>query len=197
MPSNEETMRLNAELSLARFSPQAKQMVKDLAEIKKATDEAHSPAAKVAKLHAKAYQELRERISGTAETIRGVLSPAMAGLGIAGFGVTESITKVIEGLKDAAKQYYLMQDASKRSGMSADHISSISVQFERLGLTAGQALSSVSEFGEHMDKFARNSPREREKWAGAYADVIDQLGNKMKGNSAVPRSSPARNATRF
>jgi hypothetical protein len=191
MASNEETMRLNAELSLAKFSPQAKQMVKDLAEIKKATDEAHSPAAKVAKLHAKAYQELREKIGGTAETIRGILSPSMAALGITGFAAGEALGSMVEKIKDAAKNYNILNDASRRSGMSVDTINAVSIAFQRLGQDGPQAIQSMAEFGEAMAKFDRNSPKERLKWAGAYADVIDQLGNKMKGKSRLEQLDEA------
>jgi hypothetical protein len=191
MASNEETMRLNAELSLAKFSPQAKQMVKDLAEIKKATDEAHSPAAKVAKLHAKAYQELREKIGGTAETIRGILSPSMAALGITGFAAGEALGSMVEKIKDAAKNYNILNDVSRRSGMSVDTINAVSIAFQRLGQDGPQAIQSMAEFGEAMAKFDRNSPAERLKWAGAYADVIDQLGNKMKGKSRLEQLDEA------
>jgi hypothetical protein len=191
MASNEETMRLNAELSLAKFSPQAKQMVKDLAEISKANEEAHSPATKVAKLHAKAYQELREKISGTAETIRGVLSPSMAALGLSGFAAGEALGKVVDGLKEAAKNYHILNDASRRSGMSVDNISAVSIAFKRLGQDGPQAIQSMADFGEAMAKFDRNSPKERMKWAGAYADVIDQLGNKMKGKSRLAQLEEA------
>jgi hypothetical protein len=191
MATNEETMRLNAELSLAKFSPQAKQMVKDLAEISKANEEAHSPATKVAKLHAKAYQELREKIGGTAETIRGVLSPSMAALGLSGFAAGEALGKVVDGLKEAAKNYHILNDASRRSGMSVDNISAVSIAFKRLGQDGPQAIQSMADFGEAMAKFDRNSPKERMKWAGAYADVIDQLGNKMKGKSRLTQLEEA------
>lgn len=179
----DDTLRMAAELAIEKFSGPAKEMLKAMRELRDAAKDTHGAGVKDANKHSKAYAELEASIGNTAGRIGGVLSPAMAALGITGFSAGAALTKVVENLKLAADSYHVLNDAERRSGLSADKISAVSIAFERLGQAPAAAMQSLANFGEHMDRIGRLRPDEITAWTSAYSGLYETLGKDLQGKS--------------
>jgi hypothetical protein len=174
-----ETMRLIAEV-VDKFSGPLKDLNKAIGTVNAAGKRLHDDGAKQTREHAKAYKELHERIGKTKEMVAGTLSPAMAALGLTTFGVGEALGKVVDKLKEVGAQYNIMQDVSRRAGMSVDHVRALSVGFERLGISTDVANNAAAEFGEHMDKLKRGNGEELASWTTKLGGAYQALGASLR-----------------
>jgi hypothetical protein len=95
-------MRLIAEV-VDKFSGPLKDLNKAMGTINAAGKRMNSENAKATREHAKAYDVLNEKIGKAKEMVAGVLSPALAALGITGFAAGEAVSKLVENLKSAAE----------------------------------------------------------------------------------------------
>jgi hypothetical protein len=174
-----ETMRLIAEV-VDKFSGPLKDLNKAIGTVNAAGKRLHDEGAKQTREHAKAYKELHERIDKTKEMVSGTLSPAMAALGLTTFGVGEALGKVVDKLKEVGAQYNIMQDVSRRAGMSVDHVRALSVGFERLGISQESANDAAAEFGEHMDRLKRGNTEELASWTTKLGGAYQALGASLR-----------------
>jgi hypothetical protein len=176
MSGSDETMRLVAEL-LDKTSGPLKDIQKSLRETHAIAKKLQDQGTEGAKEHAKSYHQLHSAIERSRRELTGAFTPAMAALGISTFGVGEALGKVVESLKAVGVEYNVMNDISKRAGMSVDAVRQLSVSFERLGISQETAVNSAAEFGEHMDKLQRGTNSEENlAWVGgAYKALGDTL----------------------
>jgi hypothetical protein len=119
-----ETMRLIAEV-VDKFSGPLKDLNKAMGTINAAGKRMHAEGAKQTREHAKAYDELQEKIGNAKEMVAGVLSPALAALGITGFAAGDAVGKLVDNLKSAAENYHKMNDIARRAGMPVDHVNAL------------------------------------------------------------------------
>src|SRR5664280_786858 len=74
--------------------------------------------SKDAKEHAKLQNDLNQQFVKTGRTILGIVTPAMAALGLSVGGAGASIAALITNLKNAGGEFYKIQGAMKRTGLS-------------------------------------------------------------------------------
>jgi uncharacterized protein (TIGR02594 family) len=181
--SQEDTMRLVAEL-LDKTSGPLKDIQKSLRATADVAKSMHEGSTKEVRAHAKGYHDLRESIGKAKEMVAGVLSPALAALGITGFAAGEAITKLVGNLKDAAENYHKLNDAARRLGGTVDDVNEITNAYGSMGIASDKALASTAALGFHMDRMRRGNAEEMNSWrelGGAYQALWPKLA-KTKTN---------------
>jgi hypothetical protein len=163
MSGQDETMRLIAEV-VDRFSGPLKDLNKAMGTINSAGKRMNAEGAKQTREHAKAYHELHEKIGKAKEMVAGVLSPALAALGITGFAAGEAVSKLVENLKSAAENYHKLNDAARRLGGSVDDVNEIVNAYGSWGIAADKASGYAAALGFHMDRLRRGNSEELSSW---------------------------------
>jgi hypothetical protein len=169
---------------LDKTSGPLKDIQKSLRDTATIAKKLHSEGADSAKAHAKSYRELGDSIGKAKEMISGVLSPALAALGITGFAAGEAIGKVVGALKDAAESYHKLNDAAKRGGGTVDDVNARSVAYGSLGISIDRATEAYANLGYHVDRLKRGNAEELNSW-NVLPGAIQAVGNAIKD---LPRS---------
>ena len=180
MASQEEQLRLVAEV-VDKFSPQLKQMLKSFQQISAAGKEVHEKGTKQTNEHAKAYKELGERVDRFRKFGVEALTPALGALGLAGFGVAESIKKMTESLQNAGEKYRWLQDITARGGVSAGYVDTMTRTFENMGIAGDKAVDAVARLGETFDKLKFGDPQEYQRLFSIFGNTLPYLDNIVKG----------------
>ena len=85
------------------MSPGLQKMVREIRAFTGFNTAAHKEGTVLAQKHGVAFQDLRKAVQGTSETIKGVLTPAMAGLGIGTLSAGAAIAGLTSGVKSLAE----------------------------------------------------------------------------------------------
>jgi Phage tail lysozyme len=183
MSAQDDTMKLVAEL-LDKTSGPLKDIQKSLRETSAIAKKLHSEGSAGAKAHARSYRELGEAVGKAKEMVSGVLSPALAALGITGFAAGEAVGKLVESLKNAAENYHKLNDAARQLGGSVDDVKEIVNAYQSMGIAQDKAVASAASLGFHMDRMRRGNVEEREQWfhLGGSLQALWPLLAKTKSN---------------
>jgi hypothetical protein len=133
------------------------------------------------KAQAKSYAEITENIGKFKNVVSGAVTPAMASLGLATYGVGTGIAKVIDLLKQAGESYNILNDAARRSGTSAGYITAITVAMERLGISAAAVPGYIAEMGDHLARIQRGAPQELNALTGSFKNMLPIIRETLKG----------------
>ena len=101
MASQDESLVLAARVVDA-FSPTLKDLQRSLRAISAETKISHKVGVDSAKSHSAALTELGQTFRVTAERARTTFVPALAAIGIAGFGAAEGLRKIVEAITEFA-----------------------------------------------------------------------------------------------
>jgi hypothetical protein len=140
---------------------------------------------------AQAHKIFDESVSKIKNTVSGALTPAMASLGIASFGVGSGLAKVVDLLRKAGESYNILNDAAKRGGVSVGYLTATTVAFERWGISAEKAREAVASVGEHLSKFQRGAPAERNAMIATFKDMIPFVNQVIAGTKTAEERTTA------
>ena len=99
--SEEQTLRLVAQV-VDKFSAPIAEMRKSLGALSERNIASHKAGRQAASAHEKAFVELRKAVKETGEHVKGILEPAMVGLGIGAISTGAAIAGVTEAIKGFA-----------------------------------------------------------------------------------------------
>jgi hypothetical protein len=170
MSSEQDSLKLAAEI-VDKFSGPLRQMTKSVHGFQDMLKGAHTEGSKGAKEQAKQQQELNERITETGRKISGVLTPAMAAMGLSIGGAGSILASFIGQLKDAGDHFYRIQGALQATGMSGAGLQTWVRTMGAFGVSTDQANQSAIEMGDTLAKLGRGFSPEIQRIASTFTNL--------------------------
>jgi hypothetical protein len=152
----EDTLRLPAEI-VDKFSGPLREMTKAVHQFQDVLKGAHTEGSKGAKEQAKQHKELQESIERTGRTVAGILTPAMAALGLSFAGAGAALAATIGKLKEAGDQFYRIQGILASTGMSVGGLQTFTRTMGEFGIGADEAGASAMKLGDTLAKLGRGN----------------------------------------
>src|SRR5664280_2126247 len=131
MSSQDDQLRLSAQL-VDQFSGPLREMTKSVHSFQDMLRGGTKQTIKDNKEHAKLQKDLNEQFVNTGRTISGIVTPAMGALGLSVGGAGASIAALISKLKDAGGEFYKIQGAMARTGLSSSELDAQSRMLPKL-----------------------------------------------------------------
>ena len=141
--SETDVMKLVAQLE-DRYSIPMKAMQKAVRDMSQTSKSAHAEASKAAREHSARIRELNQRFAKVKDFASGALTPAFATMGITAFSAGAAINSLAKSLKNAGERYFVLNDAIKRGGVSAQYLGILSKTFEGMGIDGDKAVDAAS-----------------------------------------------------
>jgi hypothetical protein len=181
--SQEDAMVLAARIK-DEFSGPVRDMTKAWNQFTDILKHGQAEGAKGAKEHGKQVGELRDKFKEMRREVVEGIKPAFEELGISMFTVGGAMAGVVATLKQAADQFGVLQDASRRAGASVDYLQSTAMTLSNLtGTSTAEATQDLATFAEHLARMARGRSDTVNAWRSTYAGLWESLGNQLKGLS--------------
>src|ERR1019366_3305881 len=134
-------------------TPTANKIWETLKKLSGWQNKSNNEGTQFARHHAEAHGDLLKAVTKTSDAVKGMLTPAMAGLGLGAIGVGAAMEKLTSGIKGLGEHWHELSYISKESGFAKNFIA----QFEELGSLTGQAPAQIdnmlSKFGESFAAF--------------------------------------------
>jgi len=176
--SQEDTLRMAAEI-VDKWSGPLRDMTKAVHSLHDMLTKTHEEGSKHAKEQAKEQAEVSERMKETGRTIREIVTPSMAALGISVLGAGETIAKLIEKLKEAGEGFYKIQGVIAHTGWPNEKVQVYTKALEEMGVPTEQAQKSLSDMGDALARLGRRDPEEVRRWSSMFNN-IDPLIAKLE-----------------
>src|SRR5664280_1185479 len=184
MSSQDDQLRLTAQL-LDQFSGPLREMTKSVHSFQDMLRGGTKQTIKDNKEHAKLQKDLNEQFVNTGRTISGIVTPAMGALGLSVGGAGASIAALISKLKDAGGEFYKIQGAMARTGLSS---SELDAQSRMLTKITGQSIeasrSQLAGLGDVAAQLSRNNPDTIKALESTFNN-LHGLITKMSGDTAA------------
>jgi hypothetical protein len=155
MATQADTLSLVAQV-VDQFSAPLRDMTRRLREFGDFGTQVHKTGTRYAKDHRNAFEDLRKSVKETSEHVRGVLTPAMAGLGLGAIGTGAAIAGVTAAIKEFAGSARDLTYLRTETGLSIDTLR----QFDAL---AGRIGSSSQSMNQGFETSAANLEQWRNK----------------------------------
>jgi hypothetical protein len=156
MANETDTLRLAAQL-VDQFSGPLREMTKSVHNFQDMLRGGTKQTIKDNKEHAKLQKDLNEQFVNTGRTISGIVTPAMGALGLSVGGAGASIAALIANLKNAGGEFYKIQGAMKRTGLSS---SELDAQSRAISKITGQSIEAsraqLAGLGDIKAQLGRN-----------------------------------------
>lgn len=178
--SSDETMRLVATV-VDGYSGPLKEMMNALKKISEGSKDIHAKGKKDVVDHTKTYRELGEQIRKVKDNGVNILTPSLAAMGVTVYGLSEGMGKLVETLRGAGERWNVLNETTKRGGVTPAYVNAIGRAFERMGMDAGKADAAVGSIGESLDKLKAHDPQEMNRLTGVYQDLLPFLDKITKG----------------
>ena len=159
--SQEETLRLVATVS-DKFSGPIAAMRKSLEGLTQRNVASHKAGRQAALAHEKAFSDLRKSVKETGEHVKGILEPAMIGLGLGAITTAASIGGLSAAIKDFGGTARDLSFVSKETGLAVDQLRALEAAGENVGISVGTMRNSLKSLYEELaqNKMHRGALRE-------------------------------------
>lgn len=157
MASQDSVLQMTASV-VDGFSGPLKEMVKQLRTFGDYEKVVHKEGSKFAVQHRNHFEDLRKSMKGGAEQIKGVLTPAMVGLGVSAVGAAGAIEGISRAIKEFAGSSRDLTQLNQATGISINNIRMMDALAVRLGSSSGAmnaGLEKMSANFEQLHKFNR------------------------------------------
>jgi len=152
----DDKLVLTAEL-VDKYSGALRDMTKATNQFKDLLKGAHTEGSKAAIEQAKRQKELTEQFVETGRKIREIVTPSFAAMGIGIVGAGEAMAAVIEKLKAAGENFYKVQGALSRTGLSLPQLETYSRALSKItGQSLDASRDQMSNLGEVAAKLSRS-----------------------------------------
>src|ERR1035437_3401664 len=182
--AEQDTLRLAAQL-VDQFSGPLREMTKSVHSFQDMLRGGTKQTIKDNKEHAKLQKDLNQQFINTGRTVTGILTPAMGALGLSVGGAGASIAELITKLKTAGGEFYKIQGAMKRTGLSS---SELDAQSRMLTKITGQSIEAsraqLSSLGDVKAQLGRNYAPTMQALESTFNN-IDGLITKMSKDTAA------------
>jgi hypothetical protein len=181
--SEQDSLKLAAEI-VDRFSGPLREMTKSVHSFQDMLKGAHAEGSKGAKEQAERQKALNETLKSTGESLTGILTPAMAALGLSVGGAGASIGALIAKLKEAGDSFYTIQGAMRRTGMSASELDVWVRTMEKLGVPTEQARDQLSSLGDVAAQLHRNFAPQIAGFESQFTNLSGLINDMSKASGA-------------
>jgi uncharacterized protein (TIGR02594 family) len=154
MASQDDILRMSATV-VDGFSNPLKEMVKQLRSFGDYEKTVHKEGAKFVVQHRNAFEDLRKSMKDGAEHIKGVLTPAMVGLGLGAVGAAGAIEKITSSIKEFAGTSRDLDQLNRATGLSYDKIRALQELTERLGGTKAEASEGIQKLADSLEQLQK------------------------------------------
>jgi hypothetical protein len=154
MPSNSEVLTLVAQVQ-NKFSQPIRDMQRSLRDLGEHGRAAHIEGARYSKMHTAAFQDLRKSMRETSEGVKGLLQPAMVGLGISAIGTGAAIAGITKSIKEFAASSREMAFLSKETWLTVNKLNAVTAAGERANVSVGTMTQNLVKMNENLSQFEK------------------------------------------
>jgi hypothetical protein len=184
MSSQDDQLRLTAQI-VDQFSGPLREMTKSVHSFQDMLRGGTKQTIKDNKEHAKLQKDLNEQFVNTGRTISGIVTPAMGALGLSVGGAGASIVALIANLKNAGGEFYKLQGAMARTGLSLPELDAQSRMISKItGQTVEASQAQLSSLGDVARQLSRNYAPTMQALEGTFNN-LHGLITKMSGDTAA------------
>ncbi len=179
--SQQETLQLVAQV-VDKFSGPILAMRKSLEGLTQRNVASHKAGRQAASAHEKAFSDLRKSVKETGEHVKGILEPAMVGLGIGAISTGAAIAGVTAAIRSFSDSSRSLEFARKETGLSIQQLREYQALASRVGSTPDAMTSGMAKFAANMDQWRHRLGPLREFFASRFgegAGYIRQLGEAL------------------
>jgi hypothetical protein len=181
MSSQSEVLSLVAQV-VDKFSAPIAAMRKSLEGLSQRNVASHKAGRQAASAHERAFQDLRKSVKETGEHVKGILEPAMVGLGIGAISTGAAIAGVAASIRSFSDSSRSLEFARKETGLSISQLREYQALASRVGSTPEAMTSGMAKFSANMDQWRKRLGPLREFFASRFgegAGYIRRLGEEL------------------
>jgi hypothetical protein len=179
--SQEETLRLVAAVT-DKFSGPIAQMRKSLEGLTQRNVASHKAGRQAALAHEKAFSDLRKSVKETGEHVKGILEPAMVGLGIGAISTGAAIAGVTAAIKGFADSSRSLEFARKETGLVIQTLREYEALAPTIGSTPEAMDQGFRKLAGNLDQWRHRLGPLREFFSSRFgegAGYIRRLGEEL------------------
>src|ERR1017187_4668904 len=127
----------------------------------------HKEGAAGAQKHTFAMQDLKKGVAETSEHIKSILTPAMAGLGLAAISVGGAVAGATAAIKSFGELSLHLTRLREETGMNVTSLIALEQEAVRVGSSAEAMDAGLSKFAENL-----------EQWGAGRGAIVEAMRNQ-------------------